>query len=120
MERLMRALAPAGLTYDLHQTNARLRILIEALHPGPVTTPQQMAGLLSELMRAGAQLRALPDEKQSELETELSEYRLIVERLRMFLPMIQSALLQEKSRLEKERSRLRGAAEWAGRSQQTL
>ncbi len=126
MERLMPALAHTGLAQNLHRTNARLRGLLDDLNPGSahgpaiMVTPQQMTALLSELMRAGAWLRILPEETDSELASELGHYRQIVERMRMFLPSIHCSLLQEKSRLEQERSRLQGAAEWAGRSQQTL
>jgi len=126
MERLMPLLAPARLAQNLHETNLRLSSLFDSLtpgaanQPGPVATPQQMRGLLSELMRAGAWLRTLPEEKDSELEAELTQYRQIVGRLRTFLPSIQSGLLLERSRLEQERSRLQGAAEWAGRSRQIL
>ena len=83
-------------------------------------TPQQMAALLSELMRAGQWLRSLPSEKDAELEHELSEYRKQVERLRRLLPFIQQTLLGERARLERERARVVSAAEWARRSLLTL
>jgi hypothetical protein len=149
MERLMPALAPAELSQTLHETNVRLRFWLDSLTPGatppntmpaiPVVplpdqpraaTPQQMAGLLSELMRAGQCLRALPkegegeggghDEKDAALGQELSQYRTSVERLRALLPSIHHTLLEERARLEQERARVRSAAEWASRSRQTL
>jgi hypothetical protein len=60
----MPVLAPAELSQTLHETNARLcfwldGLIPEATPPG-AATPQQMAGLLSELMRAGQCLRNLP------------------------------------------------------------
>jgi hypothetical protein len=138
MECLMFTLAPNELTLSLSETNARLRLLLDSLNPAPdqrpalvrsvppeaaplrVATPQQMAGLLSELMRAGGCLRSLPAERDTALEEEVGEYRQNVERLRALLPSIHGALLQERSRLEQERARVRRAADWAKLSQQTL
>ena len=116
------------LTESFHQTNGRLRFWLDSLSPAPAetatevraATPQLMAGLLSELMRAGQWLRTLPAEKDADLEVELSEYRKNVERLRTYLPAIYSALLRERARLEQERARVQSAAEWASRSRQTL
>jgi hypothetical protein len=79
-----------------------------------------MGGLLSELMRAGESLRALPREKYPALEQELGKHRKIAERLRELMPLVHSALLRERARIEQERSRLGCAAEWARRSRQTL
>lgn len=116
------------LTEQLYRTNQRLHVLLEALAPSlmqtcPLTkpaSPQQMAGLLSELMRAGQWLRQLPQTREPELEHEVSRYRENVERLRDLLPSIHSTLLMERSRLEQERARVDAAAEWAQRSRQTL
>jgi hypothetical protein len=117
---------PQGeLAQNLHDTNRRLRFWLDSLVPEQATagaaTPQQMAGLLSELLRAGEWLRAgLPQERDSELETELGNYRRNVERLRELLPFIQRVLLREKARLETERARVECAAEWARGSRRTL
>lgn len=119
---------------NLHETNARLAGLLDSLlldrmpppNPAPLNaspraaTAQQMATLLSELMRAGQWLRSLPCEKDAALERELSEYRQQVERLRVLLPSIHQTLLGERARLEQERARVVSAAEWAQRSRQTL
>jgi hypothetical protein len=135
MERMM-PLAPAELTESFHQTNARLAFFLDSLLPdgAPIelpldspshstnraATPQQMAALLSELMRAGQWLRSLPGEKDAKLEQELSEYRKQVERLRALMPSIQQTLLGERARLERERARVVSATEWARQSRQTL
>ena len=116
------------LTSDLHGTNCRLRRLLDSVESASVqsgvqtrvATPQQMAGLLSELMRAGQWLRGLPKESDAALEKELLTYRTLVERLRGLLPAIHSTLLQERARIEQERERVRSAAEWAQGSRQTL
>jgi len=113
---------------NMRETNSRLLFWLESLAAAPVepspgvraATPQQICGILSELMRAGGWLRELPAEKHAVLERELSEYRKNVERLRDLLPTIHSALLEERARLERERSRVKAAAEWARSSQQTL
>lgn len=139
----MLTLTSADLAQNLRETNVRLRSLLDSLNqdpnagPDPVqrldqgpvlahsvplglATPQQMHGLLSELMRAGGCLRSLPAERDAALDGEVGEYRQNVERLRAFLPTIHAALLRERSRLEQERTRVRGAADWARLSRQTL
>jgi hypothetical protein len=120
-------LAP-NLAEELHETNCRLSFWLDSLISSPPSepyrrhpaTPQQMQGLLSELMHAGEKLRAMPVESGSELTRELSAYRENVERLRTLLPSIHSTLLQERARLEQERTRVEAAREWARRSRQTL
>lgn len=117
-----------ALAQDLHETNFRLRSQLDKLapHRSPLSIraqpaqPEQMAGLLSELMRVGQWLRWLPQTPDPQLESELREYRGNVERLRTLLPLIHEALLEERARLEQERSRVGAAAEWADCSRQTL
>ena len=124
----MSSFPPDRLVHDLHEANSRLCFWLESLAPGDASpsaevhaaTPQQMTGLLSELMRAGEWLRGLPPEKDPALEHELSDYRRNVERLRELLPLIHRTLLQERARLEQQRARVESAAEWARRSRQTL
>jgi len=85
--------------------------------------PEHMAALLSELLRAGAELRAKPLPQKGEdpeLDVELAQYRRHVERLRELLPSIHTQLLAERVRLETQQARLRSAAEWARASRQTL
>lgn len=121
----MLALAQNQLTQNLHETNHRMSVWLESLGSDETVptaaTPQKMAGLLSELLRAGEWLRTgLPQEKDAELEAELSHYRQHVERLRGFLPSIQRTLLREKARLETERAQVESAAEWARGSRRAL
>jgi hypothetical protein len=120
----MPVLAPDLLAQNLHETNSRLGLLLDSFAPDRAqprpATPQQMASLLSELMRAGEWLRGMPSGKDAAVETELCEYRKNVERLRELLPSIQTALLGERARLEQERARVESAAAWARSSRQTL
>jgi len=124
----MPLLASDVLVQELRETNCRLSGWLDSLTldrtqpfaPARPATPQQMAGLLSELMRAGGWLRVLPKEREPELEQALSEYRRNVERLRQFLPAIHETLLKERARLEQQRARVESAAEWARRSRETL
>ena len=124
----MSLLVPDQLTQNLHETNSRLSASLDRLSPRPdrsetqmhPVTPQQMAGLLSELMRAGQWLRELPVDRDLGLEQELSEYRKNVERLRKLLPSIHGTLLRERARLEQERARVESAAQWAHRSRETF
>jgi len=117
-------LAADSLIQSLHDTNHRLRFWLEAIHkPSPAPraiTPAQMAGLLSELLRAGEWLRNLPADRSPALVQELDEYRKHVERLHELLPSIHRTLLSERARLEQERARVESAAAWARGSQQTL
>lgn len=120
---------PDRLAHCLRDTNSRLGFWLDAITVNPaacaprVISPQQMAALLSELMRAGEWIRSLPKGPRSqtpELEEELTRYRKRVERLRDLLPAIHDALLRERARLEQERTRLESAAQWARRSRETL
>jgi hypothetical protein len=113
------------LAFDIRESNRRLRQTMDVLvdgtpgQPRPAA-PEHIEGLLSELMRIGEWLRARPAVTDSDVENELAEYRVQVERLRSLLPSIHGTLLEERSRLEHERARLQLASEWMRRSQQTL
>lgn len=125
MEGVILDQQPEFLARNLHDATSRLTLLMDSIAPDSTTSPvaaspQQMEGLLSELMRAGEWLRFLPNHREPALEQELSEYRETVTRLRDLLPAIHAALLHERSRIEQERSRIAAAAEWARRSRQTL
>ena len=113
------------LAHHLHHANSRLRFWLERLGSDPAcatpATPQEMSGLLSELLRAGEWLRAgLPEEREPGLEIELDEYRRNVSRLRELLPSIHSQLLKERARLEDERRRITSATPWVQGTRQTL
>jgi hypothetical protein len=112
---------------DLRETNRRLGFLLDCMLDDQgqptVASPEQMAALLSELLRAGAELRAKPlPAKGNEpgFDGELAAYRRLVERLRDLLPSIHRQLLMERARLEAQQTRVRSAAEWAQASRQTL
>ena len=112
---------------ELRETNGRMRTMLDTAvsqqQQPAFTTPEQMAALLSELLRAGAVLRVGPlpaKGSDPELESELHEYRLHVERLKAFLPSIHHQLLAERARLEIQRTRVRSIADWARASRQTL
>lgn len=124
----MPVLAPDQLVLELHETNCRLRYWLDSLVTGSncspaclrAPTPEQMSGLLSELLRVGEWLRARRETSTAELEQELLLYRQQVERLRDLLPGMRGVLLAERARLEQERERVKMAAEWARMSHQTL
>jgi hypothetical protein len=109
---------------NLHEATSRLNFWLNELAANPTkstpASPRQMAGVLSELMRAGDCLRGLPAERDLKLQEEVNDYRRTVERLRESMPAIQRALLRDRARLEQERGRVVAAAEWAQRSRQTL
>jgi hypothetical protein len=121
----MPVLTPMLLAQNLHQSSDRLRFWMDSLFPDqgrPVTaTPEQMAGFLSELLRAGEWLRSgVPQEKNFELQAALDEYRKNVDRLRELLPSIHRQLLSERARLEAARFQVESAVAWARGTHQTL
>lgn len=110
-----------------HETNRRLRDWLDRLRPERgglgAAAPEHITALLSELSRAGAELRSEPLPAKGidpELDKELEQYRRHVELLRELMPSIHNQLLVERTRLEAQRARMRSAAEWARASRQTL
>jgi hypothetical protein len=115
------------LVQQIRDTNRRLSFhlgAIRARSQQPMApTPQLMGALLSELLAAGAGLRAQPlpaPGVDHELDRALAEYRGHVEHLRDLLPSIHKELLAERVRIEERRSRLLSVGEWASASRQTL
>lgn len=113
--------------HTLREANRRLPDwlnCVDARHEqAVVATPEQMAGLLSELLMAGEGLRAgaIPERGlDPELDDELDKYRRNVERLQRMLPAIHSQLLAERARLESQRARVQATGEWARASRRTL
>jgi hypothetical protein len=116
-----------SLLLNLRETNGRLSFWLDSIvaqhEQAAVATPEQMAGLLSELLRTGTWLRAEPLPARGadpELNLELERYRGNVERLQHLLPSIHSQLMAERARLEARRARVQCAAEWARASRQAL
>ena len=116
-----------SLLHSLRDANHRLGPCLDSLvserGQAVIATPEQMAALLSELLCAGAALRAEPIPAKGndpELDIELESYRSHVERLRDLLPSLHRQLLAERARIEGQRSRVHSAAAWARASRQTL
>ncbi len=113
----------SGVANGLHETNRKLRSLLESVAPDSThlmtVTPEQLAAVLMELLQAGEWLRHSPTQADLEMESELRDYRKNVERLRAMLPTIQARLLTERARLEAERAHLEAAAAWARTSRKT-
>lgn len=116
--------AATDFANELHETNERLSAWLGSLSPAGSSvrpaTPEQMNGILSELMRVGQWLRAAQRETDSTVQQELGIYRKQVEHLRDVLPSIHQALLHERARIEQQRQRLNSASEWISASRQTL
>jgi hypothetical protein len=117
----------SSLSHNLHDTNSRLRSWFSSTFPAAgqsaSITPESMAALLSELLRAGASLRVEPAPAPGhdpDLDTELALYRSYVERLRQLLPQLHRQLVAERAQIEAQRTRVQFAAEWARASRQTL
>jgi hypothetical protein len=115
------------LIHKLREANRRLSFWMDSMaadHDQPVVaTPEQMAGLLSELLRAGSWLSAEPlpaTGTDRDLNFELARYRANVERLRDLMPSIHRQLLSERAHLEAQRSRVQSASEWARASRQAF
>jgi hypothetical protein len=117
-----------GLVRSLRESTRRLSRWLDGLqlpssssgNVAHAATPEQMSGLLSELLQAGEWLRSRPTQTDAALESEVAEYRKQVVRLRELLPSIQAALLKERASLERERERVKSAEAWAHLSRQTL
>ncbi len=116
-----------SLLQNLSETNRRmgewLENMVDRNGQACVPSAEQMATVLSELLRTGAWLRAQPLPQQAddpELYRELQQYREYMQRLSALLPSIHSQLLAERARLEAQRARVRAAGEWARASRQTL
>jgi hypothetical protein len=116
-----------SLLENLRESNRRLSLVLDGIavpNTQPrVASPEQMAALLSELLRVGASLRSEPPVTRGndpELDAELGRYRGHVERLRDLLPSLHSQLLQERARLESQRARIGSAVRWVHASRQTL
>jgi len=110
-------------TVELRDLTQRLRSLLDILETPsspPVLASQQIAELLSALMRAGECMRGMPEVRDDGGLRTVSAYRAQVERLRALLPSIHGALLQERARLAREQERLRSVTAWTQASQQTL
>lgn len=112
---------------NMRETNRRMSAWLDALSPNQdepvVATPAQIGGILSELSRTGAWLRAEPLPSRTsdpDLRAALDQYRKHVERLRELLPFIHRQLLTERARLEAQRVQVHSATEWARASRQTL
>ena len=111
----------------LRDTNLRLRLRLARLLPSSgqpaAPSPEEISELLTELLHAGAALRAEPLREtgtNSELEREREEYRRQLERLRELLPSIHDQLLAEREQIEQQRARVQSASQWAQASRQTL
>ena len=119
---------PNQTAQELYEINARLERWLAALSLPcadaglrlRAATPEQLNGLLSELLQVGGRLRQLLSEPDDRIESELTKYRTNVIRLRDLLPAIRCTLLEERSRLETEQERGRSVAQWALRSRQTF
>jgi len=112
-------------TQKLRQTNARLRFWLDSLaraqaNPG-APKPRIISELLSELLHTGEWLQSgTSQEPAPQFEAEFIEYRRNLELLRSQMPAIHRHLLEERARLEAERTRIESAMEWAQGSNQTL
>jgi len=106
---------------SIQDTNQRLDVLIEILRPAQDSfsvTPEHMAAVLAELLRAGEWLRAgLARNAEGRMADELERYRLRLEHLRQLLSSLHAQLLTERSRLQAEKNHLEATAAWARSAQ---
>jgi hypothetical protein len=77
--------------------------------------PEDLSGILADLLRAAECLRNRPADTELEaaFEQESFRYRKHLQELKHFLPGIQLRLLAEKVRLENARIHLAAANAWA-------
>ena len=102
---------------SIEDTNRNLDSLIEILRRAQKSfsvTPEHMATLLAEVLRAGEWLRSgLARNAQGRMADELARYCLRLEQLRHLLPTLHAQLLTERSRLQAEKKHLEATATWA-------
>jgi hypothetical protein len=120
-------LAASARSHRLRESNRQLRQSLDRVNVGcgdcRAASPEEINGLLSQLLQFGASLRAeaLPAPGiDPEADAEIEQYRRNVERLRELLPAIHRQLLAERTRIEAQRARLATAEDWARASRQTL
>lgn len=110
----------------LREVNASLQLAMTRLRSEnqhcSAITPDDFAGLLSEILRGAECLRF--HSSQSEASEAMREaalaYRTNLEKLRDFLPELQGNLLAEKARLETARAHVQAVGAWARSSTRTL
>ena len=113
-------------TASLRIVNGNLRAGLRRLQPelngASPLKPQDLSGLLAEVLRGAACRRSVapgsvPD---AEWEKEISEYRGNLEKLRKVLPSVQGRLLAEKARLQNAQSHVTAVKAWARASSETF
>jgi hypothetical protein len=112
------------LLQRLNQANQTLSKVLALLTNGGsgqvAITPDDLAGMLAELLRVGEWLKDRRiRENDSEVAWAIREYRGHLELLGMLMPSLHAQLLTERARLEAERSHLEAASAWAGTSRDT-
>ena len=119
-------MTPPDAVETLRQVNDNLRSGLVRLCPEQkhcsTITPQDFAGLLSNILRAAQCLQRLrtQSEASTAIEEESLEYLTNLEKLKDFLPDLRGRLLAEKSRLESAQTHVAAAAAWARASKKTL
>jgi hypothetical protein len=103
-----------------HTLSAAIVLLNAPARAGIGITPEQLAGVLSELLRVGEwlQRKAVP-QNDPEVAVAVQQYRESLQQLQSLLPALHAQLLTERARLEAERSHLESASAWAGASHNT-
>jgi hypothetical protein len=110
---------PLDALETLRHVNGELRSALLRLRPEQkrcsAIRPQDLSGILAQLLRAKESLRHSPEDPEASaaLANEARNYRGNLEKLKRFLPDLHLRLLAEKSRIESERARLAAAAAWA-------
>jgi hypothetical protein len=122
LEGLMSTATTESLRSANRNLRARLARLLPELNPSAPLNPQDLSGVVTDLLHAGDCLRSIspvsvPD---AELKEAISEYRSTVEQLAQILPRVHGRLLTEKARLEIARAHVTATAAWAQASQNTL
>jgi hypothetical protein len=106
---------------SIQDTNQRLDVLIEILRPAQNSlsaTPEHMAAVLAEVLRAGEWMRVgLARNAEGCMADELERYRLRLEQLRHLLPTLHAQLLTERSLLQAEKNHLEATAAWSRSAQ---
>jgi hypothetical protein len=116
---------PASAIEVLRGVNQKLRVGLNRFRPEHASClaiqPQELSELRQAIHHAAESMATLPtDLRNSELENEILQYKLNLEKLSLLLPSFQGRMLAERIRLETALKMVAGAAAWAQTSKKTF
>ena len=104
----------------VRQLNIQLEHFLETIQGStPLSSSEELAELLKKVVKAGARINQVPRSDPAANEV-LRTYRLLLERLKGVLPVLEVRLRMERAQLESQRSQLTRATHWTAAAKTTL